>query len=74
MTRDQRRQEISSEFLHWINIARELIADHFPAERAEPHNAMVIDTARTLMLADRLGEIETTLEGIREALRTSKET
>ena len=67
------RQDITDDFLHWIKVAREIVADHFPSERTEPHNLMVIDTARTLMLADRLGTIETTLEGLRTALETSKE-
>lgn len=68
-----RAQKMSTEFLHWITIARELVADHFPSERTEPHNALVINTARTLMLADRLGEIDTTLEGIQSALENAKE-
>ncbi len=44
------RQDVTDDFLHWIKVAREFVADHFPAERTEPHNQMVIDTARTLML------------------------
>ena len=65
---------MSKEFLHWITVARELVADHFPSERTEPHNALVINTARTLMLADRLGGIETTLARIESALENAKKT
>ncbi len=72
-TRDTRRHAVEADFLHWVSVAREIVADHFPAERAEPHNQMVIDTARSLMIAERLGDIETTLEGIRDALAHSKE-
>ena len=50
-TAHPRSQEMSKEFLHWITIARELVADHLASERTEPHNALVINTARTLMLA-----------------------
>ena len=46
----------------------------FPSERTEPHNALVINTARTLMLADRLGGIETSLEEIRSALENENKT
>ena len=73
-TAQPRSQEMSNEFLHWITIARELVADHFPSERTEPHNALVINTARTLMLADRLGAIETSLEEIQLAIGNVKKT
>ncbi|MEZ5777856.1 MAG: hypothetical protein R3E44_05795 [Paracoccaceae bacterium] len=73
LARDRRQQAVTDDFLHWIAVARELVADHFPSERAEPHNALVIDTARSLMLAHRLGGIEATLEGMKQALAISKE-
>ena len=73
-TAHPRSQEMSKEFLHWITIARELVADHLASERTEPHNALVINTARTLMLADRLGGIETSLEEIRSALENENKT
>lgn len=66
-------KDMAADFLHWVSISRQIIADHFPSERAEPHNAMVVETARSLMLAHRLGQIETTLEGIQQALESSKE-
>ncbi|MCB6179676.1 hypothetical protein LHP98_16255 [Rhodobacter sp. Har01] len=68
-----RRKAVADDFLLWVTLARQVVADHFPAERTEPHNQMVIDTARSLMIADRLGQIETSLEGLRAALALSKE-
>ena len=62
------RQAVADEFLHWVSVARRVVGDHFPAERTEPHNQMVIDTARSLMIADRLGRVETSLRGLRAAL------
>ncbi|MDT8856982.1 hypothetical protein RNZ50_18475 [Paracoccaceae bacterium Fryx2] len=72
-TRDAQRRAVADEFLQWITLARRIIADHFPAERSEPHNQMVVDTARSLMLAQRLGQTESTLEGLRVALVQTKE-
>ena len=70
---DLRHKAVADEFLHWVGIARQLVSEHFPSERAEPHNQTVIDTARSLMLADRLGQIETSLQGLRAALPPAKE-
>ena len=70
---DERKQAVTADFLHWVTVAREIVADHFPSERTEPHNQMVIDTARSLMMAESLGAIQMTLEGIRNALAHSKE-
>ncbi|MBK6467620.1 MAG: hypothetical protein IPL38_10940 [Rhodobacter sp.] len=67
------RHAIAADFLQWIIVARSLVGDHFPSERAEPHNQLVIDTARSLMLSARLGAIETTLKGLNAALSHSKE-
>jgi len=72
-SRDGERQAVAEEFLHWVSVARQVVADHFPAERTEPHNMMVIDTARSLMLADRVGRVETSLQGLHAALSCTKE-
>ncbi|MCB2127065.1 MAG: hypothetical protein H6897_04170 [Rhodobacteraceae bacterium] len=67
------RETVQADFLHWVAVARDIVTDHFPSERTEPHNQMVIDTVRSLMIAERLGTIETTLEGLRQVLAHSKE-
>ena len=71
--REAERQAVADDFLHWVSVARKVVADHFPSERTEPHNMMVIDTARSLMLADRLGRVETSLQGLHATLPRTKE-
>ena len=66
------RRQVSSDFLYWVHEARKIITDHFPAERNEPHNALVVSTARTLMMAESLTEIEHVLDDIRLALENPK--
>ena len=68
-----RQGRVPADFMTWVEKARQIVGDHFPAETLERHNELVIQTANALMLTHRLGEIEDSLEGLRSAIVTAIE-
>ena len=62
------REAVSAELYEWILTARTLVDAHFPRESAAAHSAMVLDAARTLMLADRLGAVGASLRQLNRTL------
>ena len=64
----QRKADIPKQFLEWIIMARELVDDNFPNETASAHNALVLETAKSMMMMHQLSEIEMSVDDIRYAL------
>ncbi len=64
----QRKEDIPEQFYEWIVKARELIDANFPNERASAHNALIIETAKSMMMMHQLSEIEVSIDDIRYAL------
>jgi len=64
----QRKADIPGQFYEWIAEARVLIDDNFPNERASAHNALIIETAKSMMMMHQLSEIEVSIDDIRYAL------
>lgn len=64
----QRKADIPDQFLEWIVEARTLVDDNFPNERASAHNALVLETAKSMMMMHQLSEIEVPIDDIRYAL------
>jgi len=67
-TSKRRKKKIPSQFLEWISAARELVDAHFPNEVSSAHNALIIETAKSMMMMHKLGEIEMSIDDIRYAL------
>ncbi len=67
-TQKQRKAEIPEQFYEWIIKARTLVDDNFPNERASAHNALIIETAKSMMMMHQLSEIEVSVDDIRYAL------
>ena len=69
-----RRNDIPSQFYDWIVEARKLVDQHFPNEVSSAHNAMVIETAKSMMMMHKLGEIEMAINDIVFELDDREET
>ncbi|PIE16352.1 MAG: hypothetical protein CSA68_02700 [Rhodobacterales bacterium] len=65
---EKHRASISKEFYHWVAEARSLVEAHFPNESASAHNALIIETAKAMMLMHKLDLISFTVDDIRVAL------
>ncbi len=70
----QRRNDIPAQFYEWITEARKLVNQHFPNEVSSAHNAMVIETAKSMMMMHKLGEIEMAINDIVFELDDREET
>ncbi len=66
------REVETTELLEWIQTARKLVDVHFPRESAAANSAMVLDTARTLMIADRLDAVGASLRQLNRTLESTK--
>lgn len=60
----KRKNDIPEQFYDWIVEARKLVNQHFPNEVTSAHNAMVIETAKSMMMMHKLGEIEMAINDI----------
>jgi len=69
----QRKNDIPSQFYEWIVEARKLVDAHFPNEVSSAHNAMIIETAKSMMM-HKLGEIEMAVSDIVFELEEKGET
>ncbi|WP_457646515.1 hypothetical protein [Profundibacter sp.] len=70
----QRKNDIPEQFYEWIAEARKLVNQHFPNEVASAHNRMVIETAKSMMMMHKLGEIEMAINDIVFELDDREET
>lgn len=64
----KRKIDIPEQFYEWVVAARELIDANFPNERASAHNALIIETAKSMMMMHQLSEIEVSIDDIRYGL------
>ena len=71
---NKRRNDIPAQFYEWIVEARKLVDQHFPNEVSSAHNAMVVDTAKSMMMMHKLGEIEMAINDIVFELDDREET
>ena len=70
----KRRNDIPSQFYEWIVEARKLVDAHFPNEVSSAHNAMVVETAKSMMMMHKFGEIEMAINDIVFELDDREET
>jgi len=71
---NKRRNDVPSQFYDWIVEARKLVDQHFPNEVSSAHNTMVIETAKSMMMMHKLGEIEMAINDIVFELDDREET
>ncbi len=62
------KADIAHEFLEWVFHARELVDAHFPNDASSAHSAMIIETAKSMMMMQKMGEIKKSVHDMSLAL------
>ena len=70
----RRKNDIPAQFYEWIVEARTLVDQHFPNEVSSAHNAMILETAKSMMMMHKLGEIEMAINDIVFEIEDREET
>ncbi len=70
----RRKSDIPAQFYEWIVEARMLVDQHFPNEVSSAHNAMILETAKSMMMMHKLGEIEMAINDIVFEMEDREET
>ena len=64
----ERSKRAEAEMHHWIVVARRMIHEDFTGNEAELQR-QIMQTACTLMLQDRMGQVQNSLDEIKTALQ-----
>ncbi len=62
------KTDIAHEFLEWIFHARELVDAHFPNDTSSAHSAMIIETAKSMVMMQKMSEIKKSVHDMSLAL------
>jgi hypothetical protein len=62
------KTDVAHEFLEWVFHARELVDAHFPNDTSSAHSSMIVETAKSMMMMHKMGEIEKSVHNMTQAL------
>jgi hypothetical protein len=61
------KAEAQREFLQWISYARDLVDTHFPNDPSAARNSLIVETAKSMMMMHKMGEIKKSTDRICQA-------
>jgi len=64
------REDIAQEFLEWIFLARGLVGSHFPNDMTSAPSPLVVETAKSMMIMHKMGEMEKSVDRMCRALES----